>query len=139
MRQPNIRNAPLTAAEVLREEFVQLHGPLPAYHAWLDQLPDEPPRWLLQKDHFKNLALLAEQLLTPTNPLAQFLREQLNSETARSLDDLPRSTSLDDSSLEPLVNDLNRLITGGSTLYDRARFASLPLSPETEGMARTPL
>src|SRR6266498_2519369 len=101
MRQPNIRNAPLTAAEALREEFVQLNGPLPDYHAWLNQLPEEPRLWLLQKDHLKDPALLAEKLLTPATPLAQFLRDQLNSEIARSLGDLPPSTSRDDSALQP--------------------------------------
>ncbi len=139
MRQPNIRNAPLTAAEALREEFVQLNGPLPDYHAWLNQLPEEPRLWLLQKDHLKDPALLAEKLLTPATPLAQFLRDQLNSEIARSLGDLPPSTSREDSALEPLVNVLNRLITGGRPLYDRDRFTNVALSPPTEGMARSPL
>src|SRR5882672_6557966 len=84
-------NSPLTAAEALKEEFVQLHGPLPDYHAWLNQLPAEPALWLLHKDHFKNAKPFVEDLLAAATPLTRFLHERLGTETARTLEACRRS------------------------------------------------
>src|SRR5437867_9043266 len=129
MRPQNNRNVPLTAAEALREEFVELHGALPDYHAWLSQLPDERRLWLLREDHFKDATLLAERLLKPDDALAQFLREQLHPDTARTLAANGENDCGHELALGALVEDLNRVITSGRPVYDTERFRQIPLRP----------
>jgi hypothetical protein len=135
MSQSNPKCGPLPAAEALREEFAQLHGPLPDYQRWLRQLPDQPRLWLFQKDHFKDARALAAQLRNPATPLAEFLRSQLSPETTDAFAACDRAASLCDSVLESLARDLNEVITGGNLLYTRARFVEIALSVDPETMA----
>ena len=135
--QSHTSNSPLTAAEALKEEFIQLHGPLPGYHAWLNQLPAQPRLWLFRKDHFKNPKPLVEDLLAATTPLTGFLHERLSAETARALEACQRSPLICDAFLESLADDLNRVVAGGQPLYDKERFASVKLTPETEALAKS--
>jgi hypothetical protein len=130
-------DSPLTAAEALKEEFIQLHGPLPAYHAWLKQLPAEPRLWLLRIDHFKNPRPFIAGLLAAATSLTRFLRDRLGAETSRTLEACQRSPHICDSFLESLAADLNRVIAGGQPLYDKERFASVKLTPETETLAKS--
>ena len=135
--QSHPNDAPLTAAEALKEEFIQLHGPLPGYHEWLKQLPAEPALWRLHQDHFKNPKPLVEDLLAAVTPLTRFLKSFLSAETARTLEACQRSPLICDSFLESLANDLNSVIGGGQPLYEKERFASIKLTPETEALARS--
>ncbi len=135
--QSHPNDSPLTAAEALKEEFIQLHGPLPGYHAWLNQLPAAPAPWLLRKDHFKNPRPFVEDLLAAANPLTRLLRESLGAETARTLEACQRSPLICDSFLESLAGDLNRVIAGGQPLYEKDRFASVKLAPETESLVKS--
>jgi hypothetical protein len=135
--QSPTNTSPLTTAEALKEEFVQLHGPLPDYHAWLNQLPAEPALWLLRKDHFRNPGALVEDLLAATNPLTRFLRERLSAETARTLEACRRSPLICDSFLESLADDLNRVVVAEQALYEKERFATVKLTPETEALAKS--
>jgi len=131
------QDAPLSAAEALKEEFIQLHGPLPDYHAWLQQLPSEPKLWLLRKDHFKQVRPLLEDLLAAATPLTRFLRERLSAETLKALEGCQRSPAICDSLLESLADDLSRVITGGQPIYDKERFATVQLAAETDRLAKS--
>lgn len=139
MATPETREGPITAAEALREEFIQLHGAAaPTYQAWLDALPAGSRLGLFHKDHFKDPCTFITRLLEPTTPLARFLREQLSPETARRLADCPRSTSVCEVALDLLARDLNCLLVGPS-LYEEARFAGISLSEETRARTKRPL
>jgi hypothetical protein len=127
---------PLIAAEVLKEELIQLNGPLPDYHTWLKQLPAEPRLWLLRKDHFKDAPLLAGELLRNETGLAGFLRGQLRTETLAEVEVSRHSTSCDDPLLQSLAEDLNRVLSSGQSLFSQERFAEIRLSPAVEAMAK---
>jgi hypothetical protein len=133
MRSSGSEEVPLTAAKALKEEFVHLHGPLPAnYHEWLEKLPDLPKLWLLQKDHFIDAAKFITQLTTGSTPLARFLWEQLSADTIKAIGACEQSRLVCDSMIELLAADLNALITGDKPLYSAGAsrmFLSRPKRP----------
>src|SRR5439155_21999771 len=91
------------------------------------------------RDHFRDAALLGEKLRAPADPLARHLREQLEPATASALETSRGSRALGDSSLEALVNDLNRVVTGGKAIYHPDRFQSVPLSAQTRALTTAQL
>jgi len=120
----------LTAGAALREEYVQLHGALPPYHTWLTQLPDEPKLWHFQRDHISRATLLCEQLRDPHNLVANFLRQHLSPETLASLHHSAEGSLACDAVCSTLIQDLNKLITSGKSLFQADRFEEVKLSPE---------
>ena len=116
----------------MREEYVQLHGALPPYHAWLVQLPEEPRLWHFQRDHISRAALLCEQLRDPHNLVSNFLRKHLSPETLAALNHSAESTLICDTVCSTLIRDLNKLIAGGKSLFQKDRFEEVKLSRETQ-------
>ena len=126
------QNSHLTAGAALREEFAQLHGSLPAYHAWLAGLPDEPKLWRFQRDHISRSTLLCQQLRDPHHLVSNFLRDHLSRETITALNHSAEGALACDTACSPLIKDLNRLVAGGTSLFHPDRFAEVKLSPETQ-------
>jgi hypothetical protein len=71
------------------------------------------------------------RLATPATPLSTFLRSQLDESLRTDLASYSPSSPNAKATLSALVKQLNQLISG-SSLYDKARFAGVTLSPETE-------
>src|SRR4030095_14997894 len=131
-QSPHTRH--LTAGAALREEFVQLHGPLPAYHTWLAQLSDEPKLWHFQPDHISRSALLCEQLRDPHNLVSNFLRENLSPEAITAVNRSAEGSLACDTACSAIIKDLNRLVAGGKSLFHPDRFAEVKLSRETQAL-----
>jgi hypothetical protein len=137
MRLSGSRDVPLTAAKALQEEFVQLHGPLPAsYHQWLEMLPDLPKLWLVQKDHFIDATQLIADLTERSTPLTSYLWEQLSADTLKALGACGHSRLACDSMFELLAGDLNAIITRETCIHSSERFAHVSLTPETLALVR---
>ena len=135
MKPPKETEAPLTAAEALKEEFLKLHGPpSDSYHQWLDRLPAEPKLWLLLPDHLTETPKFLEKLRLPADAFAQFVRSQLSPRTTGLLDRCAEEECSSDKMIEALSADLNQLITSGQSIYETDRFAHLHLTPETTAL-----
>ena len=128
---------PITAAEALKQEFAQLHGPLPPYHDWLVGLPAEPRLWHLRKDHFKDARSFVSRILHSSDALAMHLRAVLRPDTAASLCACHRTASVCESLLEALAYDLNHVITSGQPLFTPERFAGIKLSAGAEALLKS--
>ena len=95
--------------QVLEEEFVSLHGPLPYQPSWLftpDQLPQDEG----------GQARLLKTLRARQDPLSAYLLQCLGADNLRST--------------PALVEKLNSLL-GGPCLFEARRFAHVRLSEET--------
>ena len=71
------------------------------------------------------------RLATPATPLSTFLCSQLDESLRTDLASYSASNPNAKATLSALVKQINQLISGPS-LYDKARFAGVTLSPETE-------
>jgi hypothetical protein len=92
--------------------------------------PEFPSSSLFSGGDLVNFQAFAYQLqpAVPADPISQFLRSNLSPSTLTLL--AAYSGGANQPLENALVNDLNRIIQGGS-IYDNTRFAGVTLSPET--------
>lgn len=75
----------------------------------------------------------AAKLRIANDPLSQYLKEHLSSETKRQLEQYDGTSALPEGLLINLTGDLNKLIAGLS-LYDEQRFAQVTLTDGTRAL-----
>jgi len=88
-----------------------------------------------QPEDLKDPAALVYTLKNDLTPLSRYLLGKLPDDTRQQLDQYLNSDPLPKSLLVALVEELNRLLAGGS-LFNSERFAEVSLSEETQKLIR---
>jgi type VI secretion system protein ImpF len=99
----------------------------------LDRLLDDDPRAgdpRVDSLDLKHLPQLAKKLQSGSDPLARYIRNQAYPEDLTTLAQYDGATPVPHSVVAAVVDILNRVILG-PFLYERQRFGSIRLSPET--------
>ena len=111
----------LDLSQVLEEEFLKLHGPMPPWSLLMAQLED--PVGLMRK------------LRDPRHKVSQYLKARLPDETRRQLEAWDGDRPSDEL-WTALVSQLDELLRSGESLYEKEAFADVSLSEHTSQLIK---
>jgi hypothetical protein len=80
------------------------------------------------QEDLRNVPLFAKKLISSQDPVSEYLLRNVSNETQQSL----RSDPLPETIPQALARDIEKIISGGSSIYDEKRFAAVALQPETK-------
>ncbi len=111
----------LDLSQVLEEEFIKLHGPMPSWSLLMAQLED--------------LVGVMRRLRDPGDKVSQYLKARLPGETRRQLDAWDGDRPSDELRTA-LVSQLDKLLRSGESLYEKEAFADVSLSDNTSQLIK---